>query len=475
MFRNLRSRLLLSYFMVIGLTLCMAGLALFLLLLNNPLPSRTTYENLATIARTAAPFLLANPDQVDRRLDYIAQSSNTRVLRLSPEGNILYDSGGLQEGSQPISLSTVSSGGEQPQRGTFRSPGGQIWLYVAVRPENFRPELGILVFAAPRPRAPLLSLLGENLARPLIQAGIIGLLASVALAVLISRSIVRPLRKTAGAARAIARGDYEQNLPEGGPEEVRELSSAFNYMAQQVRRSQKTQQDFLANVSHELKTPLTSIQGYSQAILDGAATDPRKAATVIYDEAGRMRRMVDELLDLARIESGQTLLRRDYIDLPGIVNAVIAMLAPQASEKDISLLHHIADLPPITGDGDRLAQVITNLVDNAITHTPRRGLVTVDVQPLDGGVEIAVKDNGPGIPASELVRVFERFYQVDKSRKRGSGKGTGLGLTISKEIVEAHNGQIRVESEPNQGTTFYVWLPCPQSDDETVHRLHVRR
>jgi signal transduction histidine kinase len=307
--------------------------------------------------------------------------------------------------------------------------------------------------------------------RPLFQAAIIGLVVSIVLAVLVSNSVARPLRRTTAAASAIARGDYAQRAPEQGPHEVRELAHSFNQMAATVQRTQEMERDFLANVSHELKTPLTSIQGYSQAILDGAAAQPGYAAKVIHEEAARMHRMVEDLLDLARIESGQTPLRREHVHLGELLRSVADNLALRAAEQHISLQHTVGAVPDITGDNDRLAQVFTNLIDNAIAHTPPGGNVTLAARPADSGVEVAVNDTGKGIPPQDQERIFERFYQVDKSRARASRQGTGLGLTISKEIVEAHHGRIRVESVEGKGTTFYVWLPLPRPADETVPRV----
>jgi two-component system sensor histidine kinase ResE len=243
-------------------------------------------------------------------------------------------------------------------------------------------------------------------------------------------------------------------------------------MAQQVRASRDAQRDFVANVSHELKTPLTSIQGYSQAITDGTAADDesiRRSAGIIHDEAERMGRMVSELLDLARIESGQAVMRQEPVDLRSLLENVVEQFRLRAEEAEIDLLAKLADLPPTTGDGDRLAQVFTNLMDNAFKHTPTGGKVTVKAETLTPSgvrrwkkawhraIEVAVSDSGKGIPPEDLSRVFERFYQVDKARKHTGS--VGLGLAITREIVEAHGGSIKAESIVGLGTRFSVVLP----------------
>ena len=214
-------------------------------------------------------------------------------------------------------------------------------------------------------------------------------------------------------------------------------------MAEQVRASQQSQRDFLANVSHDLKTPLTSIQGFAQAITDGAAGDAesvRRSAGVIQDEAQRMSRMVSELLDLARIESGQIVMRREPVHLNAVLRDCVDKLALRAQQTGVKLNAQVPDdLPVVLGDGDRLAQVFTNLLDNALKHTPEGGKVTLAARSLSGssivrrgktwpaGVEVSVSDTGSGIPPEDLGRIFERFYQVDKSRPARQRPGAGAG------------------------------------------------
>lgn len=475
MFPSLRARLLLSYVAIISLTLCVVSVALVLILLRNPIPTLEAYRRLTDIAQESLPSLGANIDQIDEGLARLAAARDIRALRLGTDNTALFDSTGQIQAGQAVTLRVTQVGDGPGQRGTFRDPAGRVWLYVAYDTQNTRHDVGLIVLLTPRPRPRIVDLFGENMLPSLIQAGTISLVVSVVLAVLISNSVARPLRLTASAANAIAGGDYGQQAPEVGPREVRDLARAFNNMSEQVQRAQQTQRDFLANVSHELKTPLTSIQGYSQAILDGAAASPKRAARVIYDEAGRMRRLVEDLLDLARIESGQAHLSRGHVNLSELLHSVLEGLALRAAEQGVTLAHEVNTLPGLTGDNDRLAQVFANLIDNALTHTPAGGQVMVSAGRADSGVQIAVSDTGKGISAKDLSRIFERFYQVDKSRTRTGRKGTGLGLTISKEIIEAHGGTIRVESIVGEGTTFTVWLPLPRPTDETVARSSAHR
>jgi signal transduction histidine kinase len=257
----------------------------------------------------------------------------------------------------------------------------------------------------------------------------------------------------------VAEGHYQQSIPISGPVEVRAVAQAFNSMSEKVRTEQQSQQDFLANVSHDLKTPLTSIQGYSQAIIDGIGS-PQQAAQIIREESERLNRMVVELTDLTRLQAGRLSMQTAAIDLGQLTTAVTQRLAIMAREKGVELDVSAPSMPEIAGDGDRLVQVVTNLVSNAIKFTPAGGKVTVRTQVRRGGVELSVEDTGQGIPEAELARIFERFYQVDKAR--GPQRGTGLGLAIVHEIIQAHGGTITVASAgENRGATFTVWLPSP--------------
>jgi two-component system, OmpR family, sensor kinase len=239
---------------------------------------------------------------------------------------------------------------------------------------------------------------------------------------------------------------------------------------ERVQTSQQSQRDFIANVSHELKTPITSIQGFAQAILDGTVQTPellKQSANVIYNEAGRMHRLVMDLLALSRLEAGTADLQYGTVDIGLVLENVVSKFQLQAKQLEINLMSDLKPIPPFWGDGDRLAQVFTNLMDNALKFTPQGGQVHVNSGIEARNIVVKVADTGCGIPPKDLSRIFERFYQVDKSRKGGSGRGIGLGLAIVKQIVLAHKGKIKIESEQGNGTTFSVILPIIQSKDIT--------
>jgi signal transduction histidine kinase len=263
----------------------------------------------------------------------------------------------------------------------------------------------------------------------------------------------------------------QKRLPLEGPREVKDLTRAFNEMTGRVQASQDSQREFVANVSHELKTPLTSIQGFAQAILDGTADtgeSRQQAAAIIYNEAGRMHRMVLDLLDLARMDAGTIEFQRTAVDINALLRNIREKFIPQARSAKITLEQE-GEIPhPILGDGDRLAQVFTNLVDNALKFTPPGGKVKLYASQLEDKAEVTVSDTGAGIPPEALPSIFDRFYQADQSRKGGEKHGAGLGLAIAHEIIQAHGGTISVRSEPGKGSSFIIQLPILTPETTTI-------
>jgi two-component system sensor histidine kinase BaeS len=259
----------------------------------------------------------------------------------------------------------------------------------------------------------------------------------------------------------MARGRYDQQIPAYGGEEVGRLAQAFNHMAQQVGRSHRTLRDFLANVSHELKTPLTSIQGFSQAMVDGSLQRPEDftdAGRIINQEAVRMRGLVDDLLYLSQVEAGQVVLHFDRLSPNELLQETLARFHRRAVQSDVRLLIQTGETPAISADPRRLEQALANIVDNAVRHTPAGGSVTLRSAASNGHVELSVHNTGSVIPPEALPRLFDRFFQVDPARARVDGN-SGLGLAITREIVEAHGGDVAVTSSAEAGTEFVITLP----------------
>ncbi|WP_422123442.1 ATP-binding protein [Planococcus sp. X10-3] len=245
-------------------------------------------------------------------------------------------------------------------------------------------------------------------------------------------------------------------------ESVRGAVAVLHNMTEQ-HKLEKLREDFIANVSHELRTPIAMLQGYSEALLDdvGASEEERQEMTkIIYEESQRMGRLVTDLLNLARLESGQMRLYKTVVQLNGVIERMTLKFSQAAKEAEIELLFETAidDWTAAELDEDRIEQVMTNLIDNALRHTPAGGRVIVKAEKQGTFAKISVNDTGSGIPPEDLAFVFERFYKADKARTLGKG-GTGLGLAIAGNIVKAHDGMIDVESELGQGTSFYFLLP----------------
>ncbi len=482
MFTGLRARLIVSYIVIILICLVLVSLASILLL--SRFQAKLVFSGLNDIAVPTAfrvNGLLQRdltPVEIVELLKEQAEKQEIRILLLTPRGQVLADTQDDWTGKQArVALSEIPKDPKTPYvYGSLTTPSGDTQLYVALSATPLRlategeeSQRPVFVALLASPRRGLRTVL-KDVANRFLQAGLVTLVVSLILALLIARSIANPLQRITAATEEIARGNYDQALDITSPDEVGRLAASFNAMVHEVKASRQAQRDFVANVSHELKTPLTSIQGFSQAILDDTADDEvsrYRAVEIIGSEANRMSRLVDELLDLARIESGQIQMLREPVDLAQMLESCVEKFALRAREGNVELVLDVPALPLVTGDKDRLDQVFTNLLANALKYTPSAGKVTVKAQEvtkirkkvgLASTVEISVTDTGTGIPPEDLSHIFERFYQVDKSRA-GQDRGAGLGLTIARQIVEAHEGSISVESVRDLGTKFTVSLP----------------
>jgi signal transduction histidine kinase len=350
-----------------------------------------------------------------------------------------------------------------------RDGKGAVWLYSVEQ----LPDQTYLVVASPRPRLSILNVFADEFLPLILQSGSIALLLSLVVAFFFAGWIADPLQKVVLAARAMPSAEAKPVEPQG-PHEVQDLTRAFNSMIARTQASQISQRDFVANVSHELKTPLTSVQGFAQAILDGTADSEsarQQAAQVIYNESGRMHRMVLDLLDLARLDAGTADITMSPVNISALLNAIQEKFLPQLQKAGVEMkVETAADLPSLSADGDRLAQVFTNLVDNALKFTSRGGVISFNVSVVNGGMQFSVSDTGEGIPAEAQAHIFDRFYQADSSRGGGATHGAGLGLAIAHDIVRAHGGKISVRSRLGKGTTFDVILPLTQKSAATIVR-----
>ncbi len=291
-------------------------------------------------------------------------------------------------------------------------------------------------------------------------------LAAVVVSIFVSRRVVLPVQEMQAASQRIAEGHYDErvgmpgDLGRGDLDELGRLALSFNQMASQLEQTEAIRRDLIGNVAHELRTPLSSIKGYMEGLIDGVL--PAEPATFqqVYREADRLQRLVRDLQELSQVEAGAHELNLGPMPLSRPVETAVARLDRQFEEKGVALEVDLpSDLPTVCADEDRITQVLLNLVGNALQYTPSGGRVRLYAERAGDRLRVAVEDTGIGIPAEHLPHVFERFYRVDKSRSRAGG-GSGIGLTIARHLVEAHGGEIQAASEgPGQGSTFSFTLP----------------
>ena len=490
MLKNLRNQLFVSFLLVLSIALVLVAVVTIATLSQRQTPPEFIWNRLELLLTgfTSQEFIRdlmiteARGGGVTDTLDNFSEVNSVRVMLVIQDNHdplrILYDSDGEYSGQNTPFFQSVD---RPPQRtnerinnrniqfGRFVEDDETEWLFAGFSrnlnqgPGRSRVDNVILLIAEPRTTDSVSAAIrdfNDLLLEPLLRSALIGGIVAFILAIFLTRSITRPLQALATSAQYVAKGEFSEEVPETGPSEIQQVAVAFNRMTGEVRAAQESQREFMANVSHDLKTPLTSIQGYSQAIMEGATNTPAKAAGIIHEEAERLNRMVQELTDLARLQAGRLSMKLSPLDATNVVSAIGERLSVVAAQENIDFQVQTLPLPVIAADGDRLVQVLTNLVGNAIKYTPSGGKILLQTGVRNGGVEIIVKDNGIGIPSGDLPHIFDRFYQVDKSR--GPARGTGLGLAITREIVQSHGGTIRVDSAGvNQGTTVTVWLPAP--------------
>lgn len=299
--------------------------------------------------------------------------------------------------------------------------------------------------------------------------GLIALCLTVVAVKWLAGGVIRPLKDMKNTAQAMAGGDYETRVTVDTDDEVGELGRSLNALAEDLsafvhktRLMEKMRRDFVANVSHELRTPLTIIRGYNEALLDGTVNDPELANRyyqVMRDETVRLERLIKDLLDLSRLQSGGISLEREALSLAEVVQGVCQMFRQKIDQKEINLIvDNSPDLPQVYGSGDRLTQLVVILLDNALHHTPAGGSIKISTEESDTHIVLKIIDSGTGIPAEDLPYIWERFYKVDKAHKRTEA-GTGLGLAIAREIIDLHGATVEVESFLGLGTTFSIRFP----------------
>ena len=306
---------------------------------------------------------------------------------------------------------------------------------------------------------PAISRVVSSLNRSLIWTGLAAGVGGILLVSLMSRRILTPVRELTLAAGRLGQGDLSQRVATSSRDEIGQLGATFNAMAEGLEGAERQRRSLMADVAHELRTPLSNIQGYLEAVRDGLLEPDNATIDTIYQQVLHLTRLVEDLRLLALADAGALSLSLQEESLQEVLQSSVASCRPRAEAKGVSVALSIpSEIPLVQMDRTRIAQVVSNLLDNAIFHTPQGGSVSVSAESLGSAVRIIVADTGEGIPPEDLPQVFERFYRVDPSRARTTG-GTGLGLTIARQLVEAHRGTIRAESTPGRGSRFIFELP----------------
>jgi two-component system sensor histidine kinase BaeS len=291
-------------------------------------------------------------------------------------------------------------------------------------------------------------------------AALVAILVGVALGFLFSWLITGPMRQLTLAARKVATGDFSYRISRKSDDEIGKVSDAFNTMAKELEKKEKSRRQLLADTAHELRNPLSIIQGNLEAWLDGVIAPTSEQVASVYDETVLLSRLVTDLRDLSLAEAGQLKLYQNATELSEFVFAEIASVQNRCQEKRISIDAELpTGLPLVFIDRDRIRQVLHNLIDNALRYTRAGGAIKIGASYKEGGwVTVYVSDSGSGIASEDLPHVFDHFYKVDRSRQRGHG-GAGIGLAMVKQLVELHGGKVWVESQKGKGSTFFFTLP----------------
>jgi histidine kinase len=294
----------------------------------------------------------------------------------------------------------------------------------------------------------------------LLVSTIAALISAILVSVFVSRRVVTPIRQMMTASRHIADGHYRERVKVVSDDELGQLAQSFNQMAAGLEQTEAMRRELIGNVAHELRTPLSTIKGYMEGLMDGVLSPEPTTYQQVYREADRLQRLVSDLQELSRVEAGAFELDCHPVDMAELIQYTATRLCPQFEEKGVQLNVDLpADLPRVQADEDRINQILINLIGNALQYTPTGGTVTVTAEKHPPELWVTIRDTGIGISAEHLPYLFTRFYRVDKSRSRAGG-GSGIGLTITKHLVEAHGGRVRADSKgAGQGSVFGFALP----------------
>lgn len=463
--KGIAKRLVLSYFLIIFLTV--AVLEIFLITALNKY-YYSNMQNLLTNQITAAADFYNNyfsssslEKNVEDNADIFWKNTNAEVQIIDKNNRLLMDSIGYFT-DEPINDSDVNNAlhGALGVYITNDKNNKEKMMYVSHPLKSMGQIEGVLRFAAS------LSDVDNTIKRItdiFLLIGALVIIISGMVGILLSNSIVSPIKKVTVAAKKIASGRFNEKLDIQRNDEIGELSSTFNFMADQILRNDRLKNEFIASISHELRTPLTSIKGWAATIKAGNLEDKGEildGLDIIEKESDRLTLLVEELLDFSRLISGKVTLAKDYIDITNNIKYIEKHFMPRANRQKIHFSVKIGEnLPLLYADSNRINQVIINVLDNSFKFTNENGIIELSCYRKGNNVIICVKDNGIGIPKEDLPFVMDKFFKGKSPLSK-----TGLGLSISKEIITLHNGHIEIFSEPQKGTQVYISLPAEDGE-----------
>jgi len=312
----------------------------------------------------------------------------------------------------------------------------------------------------PPPRNPAEEAFEAQTNRALLIGALGATIVALVLAVLLARTLTRPIQELSRASRQIAQGDLQQEVPVRTQDELGELAIAFNQMSADLNHATQARRQMTADIAHDLRTPLTVLSGYLEAMEDGTLAPTPARLQMMQEEVNVLNRLVADLRTLSLADTGELALHKEPVIIGDLLGQVQAAFVYQAAQQGVALGAETKNSQSVKLDQARMRQALGNLVSNALRHTPAGGAIDLTAAPLvDGGVQIAITDTGSGIPEADLPYIFDRFYRGDRSRQEADGQ-SGLGLAIAKSLVVAHDGTIEVTSTPGKGTIFTILLPA---------------
>ncbi len=443
MFNSLRLKLLASFFLVIVIAVGTIAYIASNSAINqfDRYVSQDQAERYQRLALTYSNYYryMGSWNDVTDLTDRISKMYSERIILTDSSGVVLGDTAGELTGKEV----------------------GEDWSRKSVRLTFADYEIGN-IYIKTQKRSPLQKTFINSVNKSVLTGGLIAGVVGIFLALLFSRNILKPIRELTRATKKMKSGDLDQRVDTSAGGEIGKLGESFNELANRLKEQKKLREEMVSDVAHELRNPLSNVQGYLEGLKEGMVEPSERVFESLHQQSLVLSRLVDDLRDVNRAKTDQLQLDKREVVLEDIINREIEAMKTQAEAEEVTIKENLAEPSLVEADPERITQVTRNLLENALTHTPRGGEIQVTTDSSGGEVTATVSDDGEGIPKDELPHIFDRFYRVDKSRSRGTG-GTGLGLTISKEIVEAHGGEITVDSEEGAGSTFVFSLPLANS------------